>query len=758
MEEPPSFGAAALSLVRSRSMPTAYDTALANVRGGAPARAEARALIAQMSTEEKIHCLDGGVPTWDGLRDIGSGGYHHRPFRACFVPRLGIPGFHFSDGPRGVVVGTGTAFPVSMARGASFDVGLEERIGDAIGRELRVIGADLYGGVCVNLLRHPAWGRAQETYGEDPHHVGELGAALTRGAQRHVMATVKHFALNSMENARFTVDVECDEKVLHEVYLPHFRRIIEEGVAAVMSAYNSVNGQWAGESTELLSDILRDEWGFDGMVISDWIFGLRDGVKSVRAGLDVEMPYRMIRHEPVVRAVESGELDISEIERAVENTLSTMLRFGAGALPRNPESVLLAPEHLDLAREAAGKSMVLLKNDPVGGAPVLPLAPGTGKIAVLGRLSDMRNLGDGGSSDVMSPFAVTPLAGLSQRHGSDAVVHYDGTDAARAAEIASAADVAIVVVGYTKEDEGEFIGDGSENAHLRSLFPAGDDPELVAVYKEYVRENHWPVDAEHNMSDRKNPRRARPNDKGEVSFARGGDRTSLRLPPADVELIREVSARQARTVVVVVCGSAVVMEEWRREVPAVLFSWYSGMMGGDALADVLSGDVNPSGRLPFAIPVDESHLPFFDKDATSITYDLWHGQWKLDRDGNEAAYPFGFGLGYTTFELGAPRAAADGGHVDVEVRNTGGADGECVVQLYGRPAGGDGPLRKLVGFTKVHVTAGASVTARVAVSRAALETRDTVAHRMVLVPGEYLLETAQFAGDPAASAVSVRLA
>jgi beta-glucosidase len=741
-------------------MATAYDTALANVKGGASARDEAQALVDRMTTEEKIHCLDGGVPTWEGLRDIGSGGYHHRPFRACHVPRLGIPGFHFSDGPRGVVVGTGTAFPVSMARGASFDVGLEERIGDAIGRELRVVGADLYGGVCVNLLRHPAWGRAQETYGEDPHHVGELGAALARGAQRHVMATVKHFALNSMENARFTVDVECDEQALHEVYLPHFRRIVEEGVAAVMSAYNSVNGQWAGESTELLSGILRDEWGFDGMVISDWIFGLRDGVKSVRAGLDVEMPYRMIRHDPVVAAVESGELDIAEVERAVVNTLSTMLRFGVGALPRNPESVLLAPEHLDLAREAAGKSMVLLKNDPVGGAPVLPLAPGTRKIAVLGRLSDMRNLGDGGSSDVMSPFAVTPYAGLSQRHGSDGVVHYDGTDAARAAEIASTADVAIVVVGYTKEDEGEFIGDGSENANLRTLFPAGDDPGLVEVYKQYMRENHWPVDADHNMSDRKNPRRARSNEKGEVSFARGGDRTSLRLPPADVELIREVAARQARTVVVVVCGSAVVMDEWHDDVPAVLFTWYSGMMGGDALADVLAGDVNPSGRLPFAIPVDESHLPFFDKDATSITYDLWHGQWKLDRDGREAAYPFGYGLGYTTFALGAPRAAADGGHVDVEVRNTGALDGECVVQVYGGPAsgGGDRPRRKLVGFTKVHARAGETVTARVTVSRAALETRDTSAHRMVLVPGEYLLETAQYAGDPASATVSVRLA
>ncbi|MFM9083689.1 MAG: glycoside hydrolase family 3 C-terminal domain-containing protein, partial [Actinomycetota bacterium] len=372
---------------------------------------------------------------------------------------------------------------------------------------------------------------------------------------------------------------------------------------------------------------------------------------SVRAGLDVEMPYRMIRHEPVVRAVEAGDLDVSEIERAVVNSLSTMLRFGVGGLPRNPESVMLAPEHLDLAREAAAKSMVLLKNDPVGATPVLPLAPSTQKIAVLGRLSDMRNLGDGGSSDVMSPWAVTPLAGLVQRHGSDSVVHYDGEDVSRASEIASTTDVAVVVVGYTKEAEGEFIGDGGETAHLRGLFPSGDDPELVETYRQYVRENNWPVDAEHNMSDRKNPRRARTTDKGEVSFARGGDRTSLRLPAADVELIRSVVARQPRTVVVVVCGSAVVMEEWRNDVPAVLLSWYSGMMGGDALADVLSGEVNPSGRLPFVIPTDESHLPFFDKDATSIVYDRWHGQWKLDRDGNTAAYPFGYGLSYAPLVL-----------------------------------------------------------------------------------------------------------
>jgi beta-glucosidase len=160
-----------------------------------------------MTLEEKLGCLDGDTPFWEGLIDGIQGGYYEHPYPAAAVPRLGVPGFAFSDGPRGVVVGHATAFPVSMARGATFDPASEEAIGDAIGRELRAVGATFYGGVCVNLLRHPGWGRAQETYGEDPHHVGEMGAALARGVQRHAMACVKHFACNSIENARFKVDV-----------------------------------------------------------------------------------------------------------------------------------------------------------------------------------------------------------------------------------------------------------------------------------------------------------------------------------------------------------------------------------------------------------------------------------------------------------------------------------------------------------------------------------------------------------------------
>ena len=198
-------------------------------------------------------------------------------------------------------------------------------------------------------MRHPAWGRAQETYGEDPHHVGEMAAALTRGLQRHVLACMKHFALNSMENARFTVDVRVDERALHEVYLPHFKRVADEGVASVMSAYNSVNGAWCGENATLLRTILRDEWGWDGFVTSDFVFGLRDGPGSVRAGLNIEMPFRQVRATTVPAALADGSLAEADVDARVSETVATLLRFwpvidqprpgargGAGRLPPGP--------------------------------------------------------------------------------------------------------------------------------------------------------------------------------------------------------------------------------------------------------------------------------------------------------------------------------------------------------------------------------------------------------------------------------------
>ncbi|MBW2282879.1 MAG: glycoside hydrolase family 3 protein, partial [Deltaproteobacteria bacterium] len=249
--------------------------------------AEIASLLSELSLDEKIAMLS-GHGFFAGIAEDG-GRYCARMYHiGAGNERLGVPPLLFNDGPRGVAMGASTCFPVPMARAASFDVDLERRIGDAIGREMRAQGGNLFGGVCINLLRHPAWGRAQESYGEDPFLLGEMGAALTRGVQHHnVIATAKHYAANSMENARFTVDVHLGERALREVYLPHFKRCVDEGSGAVMSAYNQVNGAHCGHHPELLTRILKQDWGFDGFVYSDFVLGCR-GADACAAGLDVE--------------------------------------------------------------------------------------------------------------------------------------------------------------------------------------------------------------------------------------------------------------------------------------------------------------------------------------------------------------------------------------------------------------------------------------------------------------------------------------
>jgi beta-glucosidase len=719
---------------------TAYETALEKIKNGLKPEVAAAELVELMTLDEKVHCLDGGVPFWVGIKDITTGGYHSRPFRAAKVERLGIPGFHFSDGPRGVVVGEATAFPVSMARGATFDPELEVRVGDAIGRELRAIGADLYGGICVNLLRHPAWGRAQETYGEDPHHVGEMGAGLTRGAQRHVMATLKHFALNSMENARFGVDVKVDERALHEVYLPHFKRIVDEGVACVMTAYNSVNGEWCSQNEVLLADILRREWGFTGFVISDWIFGVHDGVKSLIAGLDVEMPYRMIRNAPIVAALSEGLVTEENIASAVTRTLTTMLKFSVGKLPVSDRSAVLCSEHVLLSQEVAEKSMVLLKNESVDGVSLLPLnLKNNSKIAVFGRLAAVRNIGDGGSSDVMAPNVVTPLIGIREHFANCEVAHDPQANLAAQVQQASQSDVAVVVVGYTREEEGEFIGDSPDTVSMAAQIPRQDNPELAREYEKYMRENHYFAPDELRIKSRNG------------TFSIGGDRESLRLSDVDVELIHAVAKVQPRIIVVIVAGSAVVMSEWINEVPAVLMGWYSGSNGGHALANILSGVVNPSGHLPFVIPHDESHLPFFDRNARSITYDYWHGQWKLDRDGNKPMFPFGFGCSYTNFSFSNPEVeVSETVKFRCAVRNTGSRDGATVVQIYAGRINSEieRPKRRLVTFKRVEVRAGETVQVECVAPLQNFATRDIQTHSWFVEQGLWNCEISQFSGDP----------
>jgi beta-glucosidase len=624
--------------------------------GGGPATAttdEVESLVARLGLDEKLRLLAGDLPFPDVFR-MGRR-YNAFPYTAAAVPRLGLDGIRFCDGPRGVVLGASTAFPVAMARGATFDPELEEAIGDAIGVEARAQGANLFAGVCVNLLRHPAWGRAQETYGEDPHLLGEMGSALVRGSQRHVMACVKHFACNSMENARFKVDVRIDEADLRDVYLPHFRRCVDAGAASVMSAYNKVNGAWCGSSRALLHDVLRREWGFEGFVMSDFVLGVRgSGAAAVAAGMDLEMPSR-IRFRTLGRALAAGRLTAAEVDAAVRRLVRTQLAFrGRGEPDRYRRDAVASPAHRALARRAAERSVVLLRNEaPVGAtAPLLPLARAElGRLAVIGRLASYPNTGDHGSSRVHPPAVVTPLDGLRAR-GVE-LLESTGDDPAAARAVARVADVAVVVVGYTFRDEGEYL-----------------------------------------------------------FFLAGGDRRELTLRREHEDLIATVAAANPRTIVVLMGGSAIVTEAWRSQVPAMLMAWYPGMEGGHAIADILFGDVNPSGRLPCTWPRSAAQLPPFDRKASVASYGPLHGYRLMQAEHRDPAFWFGHGLSYTRFTYAPPRL--DGDTIAVAVHNTGTRVGDEVVQLYVDLAlGSDSrPLGTLRAFGRVAIAPGATETVR----------------------------------------------
>lgn len=726
--------------VKEKSMTTThtlFDDAVQRVRAGNTAQSEAISLLAQLTAEEKLGLLDGDQDFWSGMAEMTQG-YNRTPIVMGCVDRVGIPGLRFSDGPRGVVMGASTAFPVSMARGATWDLALEEQIGIAIGAEVRAQGGNFFGGVCINLPRHPAWGRAQETYGEDSYALGEFGGALTRGVRHHAMAVSKHFALNSMENGRFVVNVTADDATLHEVYLPHFRRTVEAGVDGIMTAYNSVNGEWAGQNEILMEGILRGQWDFQGVTVSDFLLGLRDAGKSLHAGLDVEEPFQQQRAQHLEADLDAGRASWADVDRAGRRILATQLAFYARELDDEPSiDVVFSHEHRALAREAAATAAVLLKNDDVNGQPLLPLdASSLRQVAVIGRLAGLANTGDEGSSNVRTPHVTTPLEGIRTAFPGASVDFVEADDPSTAAASAASADVAIVVVGYTSADEGEYLGNiMTSHPSLLSLFPpAPEGVDLGAL-----------MDAA--------------SDGGTVmGSAIGGDRRSLRLRPIDADIIRATVAANPRTVVVIVTAGAVITEEWRHEVPAVLIGWYNGSEGGTALADVLLGHHDATGRLPYSIPKDESHLPFLDIDATEITYDRWHGQRLLDRDGNSAAFPLGFGLSYTTFSIDQVTVSpVVDEHFDatVSVSNTGDRPGRHVVQLYAVIDANDFPRRVLVGFAPVWLEAGETKT--VTVEGSTRPTNRWIDDGFVPASPSVVIEAAAFSGDKEAATTTLDL-
>ncbi len=603
--------------------------------------------LEEMTLEEKTYAMTGHNFYKYVLIDKKFGA---RAYPGGGVKRFNIPPFLFTDGPRGVIIPGSTCFPVSMARGATWDVKLEEEVGEAIGKEVRAHGGNLFGGVCINLLRHPSWGRAQETYGEDLFHIGQLGSSLVRGVQKHnVMATVKHFAANSIENARFKINVLMEERTLREVYLPHFKHCIKEGCATVMTAYNKLRGDFCGHNKYLLRDILKNEWKFEGFVHSDWLKGLHRTLGGILGGLDVEMPRPKYYSKGLIRKVENQQIPISLIDDAVRRIIRTVLKFTTREDPQNYDPNLIAcKEHIQLARKVAEKSMVLLKNE----SNILPLKlEGTKTLAIIGNLADLKNTGDNGSSNVNQPNIVTPLQGFRNQIGDKVKILYnDGKNVDNAQKIAQSADAVVIIVGYTYKDEGEYF----------SLLLKG-----------------------------------------------GGDRINLGLKSNEVKLIKSVSDVNQNCIVVLIGGSAIIMEEWKEDVPAILMAWYSGMEGGNALADIIFGRVNPCGKLPFSIPKDPVHLPFFDKDAEEIEYGYYHGYTLLEKQNIQPAFHFGFGLSYTEFKYENLNVNLSNDSIiaSIDVTNIGNRKGEEVVQLYVGFENSkiDRPKKLLKGFKKVEI-------------------------------------------------------
>ncbi len=615
-------------------------------------------LLAEMTLKEKLHTMQGHAMTVTIKNTLTKGRYYNgEAYPAGGCKRLGIPPVLFTDGPRGIVMGKCTCFPVSMLRGAAFDDELEYEIGNVMAKEASAHGANLYAGVCINLLRNPMWGRAQETYGEDPYLLGRMGAALTRAMQENgIIACPKHYALNSIEDLRFSVDAKADERTLHEVYLPHFKKCIDAGAMSIMGAYNKVNGTYCCENKELLTDILRGKWGFEGFALSDFLYGIYDAAKSVKAGMDMEMPY-LFRYLFLKNKLKKGEITEQDIDLSVLRILKALIK----TLPEHktyPKSVILSDEHTRLARKTAGKGTVLLKNDN----DILPVKKGE-KIAVVGRYANKINVGDHGSSNVYSTYTVTAYEGIRNRFGESNVKVYNGCDTVKAKETVKDCDYIVVCVGSDWLQEGEFL------VNLGNV--------------------------------KKKPKGS------------GGDRADLRIPEEDVALIKALSETGKKLVVNIMGGSAYVIKEWTDCADAILFSFYSGLEGGNALADILSGDVNPGGKLPFTIAYNDSDYPSFlhiGDSEREIDYGYYHGYTLFDKKGIKPQYPFGYGLSYTSFSLDNLSLSQNenGIEVSVNVKNTGAVDGDEVVQVYvsGENKDEDRPVKLLKGFKRINVKAG----------------------------------------------------
>lgn len=656
-------------------------------------------------------------------------------FASNGVPRLGIPELWWSDGPHGVRAEINwnnwgyagwrndsvTAFPALTALAATWNRELAGLYGRSIGEEARYRDKDVLLGPGVNIYRTPLNGRNFEYLGEDPYLAGEMAVPYIRGLQQNgVAASVKHFALNNQEKWRGNIDVEVSDRALYEIYLPAFKKAVQEGGAwTIMGSYNRIGGEHGCHNSRLLKDILRDEWGFDGVVVSDW-GGTHDTREAALKGLDVEMgtgtngltseaeftfnDYYL--GKPYLKMLRDGEIGEAVVDGQARNILRLIFRTAMNVA--KPHGSLASPEHYAAAKKIGDEAIVLLKNNGL-----LPLDPQKfERILVVGEnATRYLNVG-GGSSDLKVKDMFSPLDALraTYRH----VDYQPGYITGRAR--------------YNAED---VIPEATLDSLRREAVAKAADYDAV-IYIGGLNKNGF-QDCE------------------------ASDRREYELPWHQNELIEQLVAANPNTVVANITGNAYAMP-WIDKVPALLQSWYLGTMIGPSMADVISGKVNPSGKLPFSIAArledcgahsfgELSYPGVEDAGGPRQQYmeDLlvgyrWHDTRKIP-----ALFPFGYGLSYTGFRFGKPEISAgsiaDGGSVTVSipVTNVGPMAGSEVVQLY---IGDDKstvvrPLKELKGFEKVRLEPGETATVEFEITPDDLMYFDDVAHRWTAEPGRF---------------------
>lgn len=634
-------------------------------------------LVAELSLLEKAALLS-GANTW----------------QTRAVPRMDIPAVWLADGPHGVRKQVGSAdhlgingsepatcFPTAATIAGSWDEELATEIGVALGREAAAQGVGVLLGPGLNIKRSPLGGRSFEYFSEDPELSGRLAAAYVRGIQSAgVAATPKHFAVNSQELRRMVSDSVLDERTLREIYLTAFEIVVREAAPwAFMSSYNLIDGTYAHENAHLLTEVLREEWGFDGAVVSDWGGG-NDAVAAVAAGGTLEMPspgFDSARR--IVAAVEAGTLSLADVDARVTELIDLVRRVAGASSASVPAPVDLDAHHA-LARRAAAESAVLLRNE--GG--LLPLASGT-SVALVGAFANAPRYQGAGSSLVNATRVPTLREALSHStlnlQGTAEGFRRDGARddglIAEAAALATSVDVVVLTLGLP-----------------------------------------------------------------EIAESEGLDRSTLALPDEQVRLLREVHRANPRTVVVISAGG-VVETPWIGDAQALIHAYLGGQAGAEAIADALTGVVEPAGRLAETIPVSLTDTPTagaFPSGERTAEYreGPFVGYRHYDAAGVPVAFPFGFGLGYTTFAYSDLVVDADG--ATLTVTNTGARHGADVVQLYVGRVGESAvlrPVRELKGFAKVRLDAGASVRVTIPFGERAFRVFDVTSQTWVVEAGEY---------------------